>query len=129
MVTQLGFPYQVPYGCPPKEGYESETVDLDFSVANSIDVDLSVQQGKGNFSAVQTVYVNNSQNASPVNITMTQTNQVIVAPPQSCGYYNLLQPTPPRLNFTSAGGVLVRVQCMNFYLPGVVWSAISLNGT
>jgi hypothetical protein len=120
--------FSTPNGSFPCEGTKSYPVQLDFSVANGWLCDFTQQFNQKQFTTLQTVYVDNSNNPQPVIITCSGTGQVITAPAMSQGYYSLLQPTPPQLNVASAGAVKVTLQFLNFYIPPTVWLITSTNG-
>lgn len=124
-------PVQVFTGCPdPGIGAVSLTVNLDFvHLGQDINIDLQPIQQTGKMGSVQSIYIDNSANAQPMTITVDGTLQTLTIPPQSCGYYTLLATNPPRFKFHTTGVFVIRVQFLNYYVPGNVWSAVSVKGT
>lgn len=108
-------------GSLPCEGAKCLPYQADFSAANEYDFDLTAQWQSQQFSTLQGFYIDNSANSSTVTITCGTTNQTIVVPPQSCGYYTMLMTTPPKFSAVSAGAVVVYIALMNFYVPPTVW--------
>lgn len=109
-------------GALPCEGPKALPFIMDFSAFSEFDIDLTQQYQQGQFTTLQAIYIDNSANGSTLTVTVNGTGQTIVAPKNSCGYYILLMPQPPKLAITTAGVVKVYVSLMNFYIPPYVWS-------
>ena len=108
-------------GLLPCEGAKAMPFVCDFSVTTEYDFDFTLQKNQGQFSTVQGIYVDNSLNASPLQIEVGGTLQNIVVKKQTAGYYTLLTTGNPTLRLISAGGVVVKVVFINFYVPPTVW--------
>jgi len=116
-------PQPVPTGNAACEGRKAITTIIDFSLGLTFTLDLSAVQAQlAWFKSIQTIYVDNSANSNPFNITCGVTTQKIVIPPNCCGYVPLLQPDQPVLQFQSANVVAVKIQLLNFFLPPFIWS-------
>lgn len=109
-------------GSLPCEGAKALPYTMDFSATNEYDFDFTAQYQQGQFTTVQGCFIDNSLNAATLIITIDGTNQTIVVPKNSCGYYVFLTTTPPKLKITSTGNVSVYVAFINFYVPPTVWS-------
>ena len=109
-------------GGMPCEGAKVLPYVMDFSAASQYDFDLTGQYQGNQFTTLQCAYIDNSANGSSLTISMNVTNQTIVVPKNSCGYFTLVMPAPPKLSVTTAGLVKVYMALMNFYIPPTVWS-------
>lgn len=104
----------------PPEGPIALRVVIDFTAAQSFDLDLQqyIQQGK--ISQIQGLYVDASQTNVPVNVTCKGSGQSIPVKGNSAGYYSVLCPNPPQFNFQCAAGV-VTVFLYNAPIAGHSW--------
>lgn len=105
-------------GC---EGPQCITFDMDFTAGTEVDVDFSAIQSQAKFSGVETVYFDNSANGSQISWVCDGTYQTGKIPANSCAYVNLLVSNPPKITFTSAGGVRVRTSFLNYFVPPIIW--------
>lgn len=119
--------FQSNNGAVPCEGTKVFPFNLDFTAVNAYLIDLTQQYQQKQFTTLQTVYIDNSNNNSILQVVCSVTGQVITAPALSQGYYAILQPSPPRLQVQTNGGVIVTIQLMNFYIPPVVWGIPIVN--
>jgi len=78
------------------------------------------------YAPIQTMYVDNSSNAVEVKFTFPGTNQIIKAPANSQGYYQVLA-LPLMLQVTASAASAVTVNCWftNVIISGVVWTGVS----
>lgn len=112
-------------GTVPCEGPKSFSFELDFTVATEYDFDFTNEYQRQQFTTLQCAYVDNSQNTSPLTITMNGTSQTIVCPKNACGFFPLLATMPPRGKVETAGAVArVYVGFLNYYIPPTVWSTL-----
>lgn len=117
--------FPVVNGAIPCEGTKAFPVVLDFTAANAYLIDFTQQYAQKQFTTVQTVFIDNSENASDFDLICTTTGQTITAPPFSQGYYALLQPSPPKFQAQSAGNLVMEIIFLNFYIPPTVWENIN----
>lgn len=119
--TQL-FPVPVSTGLENcKRG--SITVPIDFSIGLTYQLDLTaIQDQLAWIKSVQTLFIDNSQNANQITIRMSGTLQRIIIPGYAQAYVPVLQINPPVLTFTSASAVQITIQILDFFLPPFVWS-------
>lgn len=109
-------------GLLPCEGARALPYVADFSINTEYDFDFTLQFNQKQFTAIQGLYIDNSKNAQSVTVTcLGGTEQTIVAPPNSCGYYTLLSTSPPKFSVASSGAVSVFLAFLNFYVPPTVW--------
>lgn len=92
--------------------------------ATTDQLDLTNAQALGTIDQIQTVYIDNSGNASPISLTLNS-GQTITCPANSQGYFPLFSVNPPVIDFASNGGVNVTVFFGNMPMPVGNWSAIS----
>lgn len=107
----------------PRGGPKTVPLNMNFNGTDgtfAVDGTALVQGGKIEY--IQTVYIDNSQNANPLTMIVDLTNQRIIAPAHSQGYYSILAPNPPKFNFsTTAGNFIVPVQFLNVPVQPYVW--------
>jgi hypothetical protein len=110
----------------PKEGPRVIPAQLDFSANDTVGLDLSNQQQRGFFSMLQTIFVDMGAAAAPLTITVNGTGQTIICKQNTQGYYNILQPNPIKLTFTSVAGSVPKVPVFlcNMPIAGAVWSTV-----
>lgn len=110
-------------GIIPKEGPKAIPVRADLRAVSSVLVDLGTQNELQQISFVQCVYIDNSQNASPVTIQSDGTNQTVGIGAGKQGYLPLLSTLPNRFIIQSVGAVIIPIVFLNVPMPFGVWSA------
>lgn len=127
----VGFP--VYNGFWPKEKPKALAVNLDFTQAAVIPIDLTIAEQEGRFRFVQAVYIDNSANPSPLSLTVSMTQQTVTMPAASQGYLPLLCPNPAKLIASLAtvgvGNTSTIIQFLNFPVPAAVWSTNNLQAS
>lgn len=111
-------------GLLPCEGAKGLSYSADFSAAQEYDFDFTIQYQNKVFTAIQCVWIDNADSASVAILIVNGSGQRIVAPANSQGYYTLLATSPPKFQFLSAGGVIVPIDFLNFYVPPTVWKTV-----
>lgn len=106
----------------PNEGPKTIPLTLDFSAQSSYPIDLQSLQQRNSFTAVQSIYVDNSGNAQNVTFTFQGSQQPITCKARTQGYYTVIAPNPVRFTAASTGTVVVKVQLLNVPVAGAVWS-------
>lgn len=121
--NQAGYiPNTVKTGDAACEGRKSITTIIDFTIGLTFQLDLTlIQQMQNWIKSVQCLYVDNADNADAKTIIMGVTNQRIIVPANSQGYYPILQPDPPVLQFKSSVANTLKIQVLNFFLPPYIW--------
>lgn len=117
--------FKLPNGEMPCEGTKAFPVVLDFTAANAYLVDFTQQYQQKQFTTVQCVFIDNSENSDDLDVICQTTKAVITAPPFSQGFYTLLQPSPPVFQVQSNGNLVVEIVFLNFYVPPTVWENIN----
>jgi hypothetical protein len=115
--------YQIANVVIPRGGPKAVPLNMDFSSATEQDVDLSQLVEQARIEYVQTVFIDNADNAAAVTLKTTLTNQRIICPAHSQGYFSILQPNNPVMNFstTPAANLIVGVQFLNVPVQPAVW--------
>lgn len=121
-IPSPGGQFPVTNGAVPCEGTKAFPFLLDFTGGkNAYVIDLTAQFQQKQFTTMQTAFVDNSANTDTLEIICNTTNQVIVCPALSQGYYALLSPSPPKLQVQTNGGLILEIILLNFYIPPEVW--------
>jgi hypothetical protein len=113
-------------GCMAEEGRKTLPISLAFTVAvpNQVIYLQQLQTNFGKFTGVQTMYVDNADNAADVIITMPETQQRIIAKANTQGYYPVLSVQGSAVfNFNCAANITVAAQLLNFMVAPATWSA------
>ena len=106
---------------PSSEGMKMVPVGINFSTDSSFMLDLSSYLSSTRISQVQTIFIDNSDNGSSVTVTIPATQQRLICPANSQGYFPILCTSPVKLSFQSAGNVLVWFFLLNFPVAPGVW--------
>ncbi len=114
----------------PAEGPKAIPLLLDFTAAQSLEVDFSALYSQQKIAYVQTLFIDNSNNTAILSIAAgAQSNQVIKVPPGAQAYLPILEPNPPRFVISTTGGVAVQAQFINVPMPAHVWMTNSFTFT
>lgn len=116
--------YALQNGNIPKaqEGQRGIPLTLDFTAQTAWLLDLKVAQAQAHVSYIQTIYIDNSQNTATLSVSAGTNGQVITIPPKSQAYLPILAVTPPVLRVSTAGGVFIPLQLLNFPVTPCVWN-------
>lgn len=95
---------------------------LDFTGGTSIELNLLLEQQFGRIGPIQTVFIDLADTDSSLTIVARGTGQRIVAKGRTQGYYNILAANPADIVFTTAAGIRLTVNLLNFPIPGAVWA-------
>lgn len=98
-------------------------ISPDWTVQQSYLVDLSIQNQFGTIDMVQTLFMDNSQSSAPLYAVNAVSQQTIICPAKSQGYFPFLCPQPSRFTLMSTGGVRASIECLNFPVQPAVWGA------
>lgn len=122
----LGTAFGIANVIVPPGGPKCVPTRCDFSNVASIELDGSqiVQQGKIEY--LQGVFIDNSKNLNPLSLTMSTTNQQIICPPKSQGYFSIMVPDPPVITAatTQVNGLVIPMFFYNVPIQSAVWSAV-----
>lgn len=110
----------------PVGGPKTAPAVLDFTNTNTVNIDASQIVTSGKITYIQGVYIDNADNAGTLAMTMSLTGQRIVAPPNSCGFYNILVPNPAKIEAVSAQAAnkRIRVYFYNVPIQAIVWKTV-----
>ena len=88
----------------------------------SIGDDLALENENGTISAVQTVYIDNSQNQAPFGLTLNDTGQNITVPPYYQGYWPILCWQNVAYTAISYFPCAVKLVFLNTYVEPYSWN-------
>jgi hypothetical protein len=116
-------------GAVPQEGPKVIPYPLVFLSNSSQEIDLTNYHQLGKFSGIQTVFIDNSANAVPFQLVMYATNEKIICPANSQGYFPILLTSTLRLtaSMTVAGNINLFI--LNFAIAAAVWSSVGIPAT
>lgn len=107
----------------PTEGPKIIPIVVDLTVANIALVDLSQQQSQGKISFLQTIYIDNADNAQPA-IIQSQMNRVrYVIPAGAEAILPFFVANPPKFTVQTAGAIRLPVYVLNVPINPCVWQA------
>lgn len=110
--------------CIPKNGGKCIPIPFDFSGGvTDIKFDYERMTQQGQIAYCQTIWIDNADNPVAATVTIEQTNQRIVAPPNSQGYYACFMNTI-RFSIHSDSGGKIQVQLSNLPIPTSVWRVV-----
>jgi hypothetical protein len=117
---------QIVKGGVPAEGPKAIPVQCNFATNSGYTIDLTDLFNRDYVTQIPCVFIDNSGNTSSVTVTVQDTGQNIVCPPNSQGYFAVFQGINTRFTAQSAGAVNVPMEFLNFPIAPNVWS---INGT
>lgn len=129
MYSQIGDPFKVSNMIVPRGGPKIVPVRLDFQGTDEIIVDGNQVVTQGKIEYIQTIYIDNSNNTSPLSIECDITGQRITIPANAQGNFNLFMPNNPRFIVTTAGNFVIEMFFCNFPLMPSVWSTVAAGGS
>ncbi len=121
--------YRVFNGLAPRRGPRTMNAQIDFSVSNPLNLDLTIAQDMDRLEWVQTLYIDNSSNASPLTALSINSNQKISCPPYSQGYFPILVPGDPKFIFSTSGTPTVPIAFLSMAMPCMVWNSSAVFGS
>lgn len=110
----------------PPDGPRVVPIPLDFSLQQTYNVDLTLVQAQKQISLIQGAYIDNSLNASPLQIVALGTGQNISFPGKAGGSVPIFQTNPPKFTITCTGGQRATVFFTNVPLPACVWPSTAM---
>ena len=115
--TQL---QRVPPGCNAK----AITVTAQTGLNTYDAFDFAPYYDQGKIDHIESVFIDNSANASPFTVTMNGTQQAIMCPANAQGWFNVIATGKPSVQFYTAGGVNVVCVFVNVAMPAQVWRVL-----
>jgi hypothetical protein len=105
----------------PPEGSRAVPLTLDFTAQVQYTLDLQNFIARNLISMVQAIFVDNSNNASPIEISMPNSGQTLIVPPNAQAYLSVLAPNPASFVFLTMGGVIIDITLLNYPVTNCVW--------
>lgn len=100
----------------------------DTAAAFDITFDFTLLQNGVNFSAVRTMFVDNSKNPSPITVNVSGSGQQFPVPPYTAGYFNVSSSSVAKtIELISVGGATgtVYVEFFNYTIAPDVWAGFA----
>lgn len=118
----LGPTYGVANVVVPAGGPKVVPVNVDFTSVASVLLDGQGIVSQGKIEYLQGVFIDNSANINNLTLTMSTTNQVIMCPKKSQGYFTIMVPDPPQMIAATPIGVIIPMFFYNVPIQPAVWS-------
>lgn len=125
--NQIKTAFPVFNGYAPMQGPKALPVTLDFTATQIITFDLLLEETQGVIQYVQSIWVDNADNASPLTLTFAQTNQRIVVPANAQGAWPVIAPDQTQVKAQSVGGVICSVILLNVPLAPEQYGPVTVN--
>jgi hypothetical protein len=77
---------------------------------------------KEKLNILQGVFIDNSANLNNLSLTMSSTNQVLICPKKSQGYFSIMVPDPPQITAATPIGIIIPMFFYNIPIQPAVWS-------
>lgn len=129
MINTPVIPFASTFGNDPKEGPKSSPMRFDFTAAPVYTIDFTQFQQQNQLTLIQTVFIDNTANTSPTSLIFDGTDQTLIAPALSQGYYPILTQKLAKATIASSGAFLVKVQFINVPIPPSVWYSAGIPGS
>lgn len=113
-------------GQVPGEGPRAVPVLLDLTTTTQGEVDFTLAAAQARLTAVQCVWVDNSENPSELIIAAQASGQRIRVPRFSQGTFPVLGAIPPKFAVSSGGGVAIQTVWLNVPVPVNEWRTDTL---
>lgn len=124
--VQLAGVFGVNNAIIPRGGPKVVRAVLDFSNVGEILIDGQQIVSEGNIEYLQGFFVDNADNNVAISFTMSATNQRIVVPANTQGYYSLLIPNEPKIiaRMPQTNGRRVEVFFYNVPIQSADWKTV-----
>ena len=106
----------------PSGGPKCVPANVDFTSVASVTLDGQQIVTQGKIEYLQGVFIDNSANPNNLTLTMSTTNQVIICPKQSQGYFSIMVPDPPQIIAATPIGLVISMFFYNVPIQPCVWS-------
>lgn len=106
----------------PAGGPKCVPVLVDFTAIASVNLDGSQIVNQGKIEYFQGVFIDNSANVNNVSLTMSTTNQQIICPKKSQGYFTIMVPNVPQMVAATPIGLIIPMFFYNVPIQPDVWS-------
>lgn len=120
----LGTPFGIANVVVPASGPKCVPTSVDFTNVAQILLDGSAIVQGGKIEYLQGVFVDNSTNLNNLSLTMSTTNQQIIVPKKSQGYFSIMCPDPPQIVAATVqtNGLIIPMFFYNVPIQPGVWS-------
>lgn len=105
----------------PPEGPKAIYTSLDFTTLNTNIVDFTLAVSQGKITAIQSIWVDNSSNPQPLQITVQGTQQVITCPAGAQGTFPVIAANRPKFTCVTNGTLVVNIIWLNVPIPANLW--------
>lgn len=119
---QLGATFGIANVVVPAGGPKCVPTNVDFTAVASVMLDGQQIVSQGRIEYLQGVFIDNSANINNISLTMSSTNQVIICPKKSQGYFTIMVPDPPQIVAATPIGIIVPMFFYNVPIQPAVWS-------
>jgi hypothetical protein len=119
---QLGSTFGIANMVVPAGGPKCVPVNVDFTAVASVQLDGQQIVTQGRIEYLQGVFIDNSANINNLSLTMSTTNQVIICPKKSQGYFTIMVPDPPQIIAATPIGLVIPMFFYNIPIQPAVWS-------
>lgn len=103
-------------------------VKFDFSLQSIYQIDMSILNNFQTIDFVQTIYIDNADNAFPCIVYNPTSQQRIIAPPYTQGWYPFICPNPGRFTVSASGANITYMELVNFPVAPATWNATGGSG-
>jgi len=125
--NQMKTAFPVFNGYAPTQGPKALPVTLDFTATQEIKFDLLLEETSGVIQFIQSIWVDNADNASPLILTFSQTQQRLVIPANAQGAWPVICPDQTQVRAQTVGGVVCQVILLNVPLAPEQYGPITVN--
>lgn len=102
--TAKGASLKVANGYAPNDGPRTVPIAFDFSAAATYNLDLTLERDTNRVEFIQTVFIDNWIGTSDLSVFVFGTNQTIICPSGSMGYFPILSTNEPKFTIACADG-------------------------
>lgn len=128
MSTVKGASWPVSNGYAPEGGPKALPISLDFTAIAAIAIDLVQELQSGAINMIQSVYIDNSNNANAFTLLWDQTGQRIVVPALAGGIWPVITPKDnSRFIASTVAGPVIGIILLNVPMPLTQWGPQTLN--
>jgi hypothetical protein len=119
---QLGATFGIANMVVPAGGPKCVPTLVDFTAVASVLLDGQQIVTQGKIEYLQGVFIDNSANLNNLSLTMSSTNQVLICPKKSQGYFSIMVPDPPQITAATPIGIIIPMFFYNIPIQPAVWS-------
>lgn len=106
---------------PPEGRVKSLPVYMDMTLNVAVSINMEVTASRGVIDFIQSVYIDNSENAGVFTLQIVA-GQKITVPPRHQGYFPIMVPNPPNFTALSTATAKVSLFFLNVPMPLGMWN-------